>query len=237
MCFLLGLAGHLQDFGLLAFCFLPPIALSFCQNVLILHKQCSDNRWVFFSSSFFFNPQNNVFSDCMFLTHFPFLHQQWYCYSGQMEQLYSSSDLCVQVSCRDSTVIRLHLAILYVYSDSGRWLNLELILWDLFKGVYSPWEWNNLSEARSLLTGLSGICRKAVRDFSLLPSCLSAAVSRPCSDWALSKRNTVTLSHSLLRQWLLDCFRPGVHVGAIRTYLFIYQMYIAILKPHLSCVT
>lgn len=103
VCFLLGLVGHLQDFLLLSFCFLPPVVLSFCQNVLMLHKQCSDNRWVFLVAHFFLNPENNVFSDCMFLAYFPFLHQQRDCDSSQMGQLYSASDLCVQVSCRNTT--------------------------------------------------------------------------------------------------------------------------------------
>lgn len=43
----------------------------------------------FFSRPFFFlNPQNNVFSDCMFLAYFPVLTQQPYCSSSRMGQLY-----------------------------------------------------------------------------------------------------------------------------------------------------
>lgn len=39
----------------------------------------------FFSRLFFFlNPQNNVFSDCMFLAYFPVLTQQLYCSSSRM---------------------------------------------------------------------------------------------------------------------------------------------------------
>lgn len=39
----------------------------------------------FFSRLFFFlNPQNNVFSDCMFLAYFPVLTQQPYCSSSRM---------------------------------------------------------------------------------------------------------------------------------------------------------
>lgn len=45
---------------------------SFCQNVPMLHKQCSDNTWAF-QWLIFLSLWNNVFSDCVFLAYFPLL--------------------------------------------------------------------------------------------------------------------------------------------------------------------
>lgn len=80
-------------------CLLPPVVLPFCQNVPMLHKQCSDNTWGLVAL-FFLNPQNNVFSDCMFLASFLSSDSTALLFLWPSGVVVFGHDLCVPVSCR-----------------------------------------------------------------------------------------------------------------------------------------